>query len=110
MIPEGFFSIVQKPGEHELCVRARSHNDLDRLRDTHMPALGPPSETPGHDYRYRAWIAREALAEGLAEIARSLAYSNFKSEVARRDAARAHVYADVWRALGEIQPGGPYSA
>ena len=37
-----------------------------------MPALGPTKETPGLDYRYRAWITRDALAEGLAAVARGL--------------------------------------
>ena len=109
LIPEGFYSIVQKPGETELCVRARDRADLDRLRETYMPGLGPTDDTPGGDYRYRAWIPRDALAEGLAAVARDLAYSNFKSEVRRRDPERAHVYGEVWSTLGSIQPGGPYS-
>jgi hypothetical protein len=71
-IPEGFYSVVQKPGDGDLCVRAR---DLDRLRDAYMSGLGPTKETPGHDYRYRAWISRDALAEGLAALAQTLAYS-----------------------------------
>ena len=71
--------------------------------------LGQTKETPGHDYRYRAWVSRDALAEGLAAIARELAYANFKSEVGSRDRERAHIYGDVWRALGSIQEGGPYS-
>jgi hypothetical protein len=109
LIPEGFFSIVQKDGEHELCVRARVAADLDRLRETYLPSLSETVETPGGDYRYRAWVSRDDLAEGMAGIARNLNYSNFKSEVARHDAARAHVYGDVWGVLGELQPGGPYS-
>jgi hypothetical protein len=109
LIPEGFYSIVQKPGDVELCVRARDRVDLDRLRETYMPGLGPTKETPGHDYRYRAWVSREALAEGLAAVARDLAYSNFKSEVGRREPERAQVYHKVWSDLGEIQPGGAYS-
>src|SRR4051794_25107346 len=95
LIPEGFFSIVQKPGEMELCVRARRGDDLDRLRETHMPGLGPTVETPGSDYRYRAWISRDALADGLATVARELTYSNFKSEVGRRDPERAELYGHV---------------
>jgi hypothetical protein len=109
LIPEGFYSIVQKPGEADLCVRARNPGDLERLREMYMPGVGPMKETPGHDYRYRAWVSRGALAEGLAAIARDLAYSNFKSEVGRRDPERAHVYSDVWTVLGSIQPGGNYS-
>jgi hypothetical protein len=110
LIPEGFYSVVQKkPGEAELCVRARDRCDLDRLRERYMPELGPTTETPGGDYRYRAWIGREALAEGLGAIGRDLAYTNFKSEVGRRDPERARLYGRVWSTLGSIQPGGPYA-
>jgi len=89
LIPEGFYSVVQKPVESDLCVRARDRGDLDRLRESYMPGLGPMKETPGDDYRYRAWVSRDALAEGLAAVARDLAYSNLKSEVGRRDPERA---------------------
>lgn len=109
LIPEGFYSIVQKPGDNELCVRARDRADLDRLREAYMPELGPTKETPGSDYRYRAWISRDALAESLGAVAHNLAYSNFKSEVAKHDPERAHLYTRVWSTLGSIQSGGPYS-
>ena len=46
----------------------------------------------------------------MAEIVRNLDYNNFKNEVGRRDASRAHLYIRVWSVLGELQPGGPYSA
>jgi hypothetical protein len=110
LIPEGFFSVVQKEGEEEFCVRARVRADLDRLRETDLPTLGETVETPGGDDRYRAWIGRDDLAAGMAEIARNLDYANFKGEVARRDSSRAHVYSRVWSVLGELQPGGPYGA
>jgi hypothetical protein len=109
LIPEGFYSIVQKPGDADLCVRARDRSDLDRLRERFMPGLGPTAETPGSDYRYRAWISQDGLADGLATIAHRLAYSNFKSEVGRRDGERAQLYGRVWSTLRSIQPGGPYS-
>jgi hypothetical protein len=109
LIPEGFYSIVQKPGDADLCARARDRGDLDRLRETYMPGLGATKETPGRDYRYRAWISKDALGDGLATMAQRLAYSNFKSEVGKHDPERAHVYGRDWSALGSIQPGGPYS-
>ena len=59
---------------------------------------------------YRAWIGRDDLVEGMAEIVRNLDWANFKDEVARRDSSRAQVYSRVWSVLGELQPGGPYSA
>jgi hypothetical protein len=110
LIPAGFYSIVQKTGEPDLCIRARDRGDLDRLREAYMPQLGETEETPGRDYRYRAWISREAFSDGLAAVARDLTYSNFKSEVAKHDPERAHVYSRVWTTLGSIQPGGPYSS
>jgi hypothetical protein len=106
---QGFFSVVQKPNETELCVRARVREDLDRLRESHMPGLGGTVETRGGDYRYRAWIDREDLAAGIASIARSINYGNFKDRVARTDPERAHTYSQVWGILGELQSGGPYS-
>ena len=109
LIPEGFYFIVQKPGEEDLSVRARVAADLDRLRSTYLPTLSPTLETPGGDYRYRAWIGRDDLAKGMAEIARKLDYSNFKTEVALHDPERADTYAQVWGVLGQLQLGGPYS-
>jgi hypothetical protein len=110
LIPEGFYSIVQKPDEPDLCVRARDGGDLDQLREAYMPGLGPTMETPGRDYRYRASISRAALSDGLTAIASSLDYPNFKSEVTSRDPERAHVHSRVWSTLGSIQPGGRHDA
>jgi hypothetical protein len=109
LVPDGFYSVVQRPGEQELCVRARDADDLTRLRERFMPELGETVTTPGSDYLYRAWIEREAFGRGLERITRDLTYPNFKAEVARRDRERAHIYTRVWSALGEIQAGGPYS-
>jgi hypothetical protein len=108
--PRRFYSIVQKPGEANLSVRARVADDLDRLRSTYLPTLSATIETPGGDYRYRAWIGRDDLAAGMAEIARTLGYANSKNEVAHRDPERAHTYSHVWGVLGQLQPGGPYSS
>jgi hypothetical protein len=100
----GFFSTVQKPGEQELTVRARSAGDLDRLRERYLPGLGPTVDGAGTDYRYRALVGREELANAMAEIVRDLDYSNFKSEVGRRmGQGRSHTYSRVWGALREIE-------
>lgn len=109
LTPDGFYSIVQKRGETDLCIRARVGADLDRLRETYLSSLTETAETPGGDYRYRAWASHEAVSEALAAIARDLHYDNFKNEVARRDPHRAHAYHEVWDVLGRLQPGGPYS-
>jgi hypothetical protein len=110
LIPEGFFSIVQKPGEEQLCVRARVAADFDRLRASFMPSLSDTLESRGGDYRYRAWISRDDLAEGLAAIGRELSYSNFKTEVARTDPERAQARTDGSGASwASFSPAVPYS-
>jgi 8-oxo-dGTP pyrophosphatase MutT (NUDIX family) len=96
---EGFFSIVQKPGEEQLSVRARSAADLDSLR-ARMPALGPTVVGAGTDYPVRARASREAMAQGLADLVRDVDYSNFKSAVAVRvGKRRAEIYGSVWSDL-----------
>jgi hypothetical protein len=66
-------------------------------------------DTPGGDYRYRAWASHEAVAEALGAIASDLHYDNFKNEVARHDRERARAYHEVWAVLGRLQPGGPHT-
>ena len=109
LIPEGFYSVIRKHGDDRLCVRARVRDDLDRLRDRYLPDLTETVETPGSDYRYRAWINPEQFAAGLAAVGRAIDYPNFKNEAARVDHGRADAYHQVWEALGRLQPGGPYS-
>jgi hypothetical protein len=108
LTPDGFYSVVQKHGEENLCVRARVGTDLDRLRDHYLPSLTETMETPGGDYRYRAWATHDEVGHALAAIAGDVHYDNFKTEVARHDHERARTYHDVWEVLGRLQPGGPY--
>ena len=54
--PIGFYSIVEKVWDKDeglLTVRARVREDLDVLRDRYLPSLGPTSEDPRSDYRFR---------------------------------------------------------
>jgi hypothetical protein len=76
---------------------------------TALTCAARASSTRGGDYRYRAWVSRDVLADGLAAMARDVDYANFKDEVARRDPERAHIYGRVWSVLGDIQECGPYS-
>jgi len=92
----GFYSIVQKPGQSYLTVRSRVREDLEKLRATYMPELSVIMAGGGTDYPYRALISHEHFASGLAEMGNDIDYSNFKSEVASKDMARAHVYSSVW--------------
>lgn len=104
-VPEGFFSIVTADEfGHELQVRARSRDDLVRLREAYLPSLGEPVSLPGRDYPWRAFTTRQALSECLGKVVDALDYDNFKDTVARRlSRTRAHTYHRVWEACIEIQ-------
>ena len=107
--PIGFFSVVQKPSDKSrdtLTVRARVRSDLEALRDTYIPALGEIKESPSNDYRFRAVAARANLAAAAASLIANLDYSNFKSEVAKRQGVkREQLYHDVWHVLYQLQTG-----
>jgi len=106
--PIGFYSIVEKVWDKDeglLTVRARVREDLDALRDRYLPSLGPTSEDPLSDYRFRAQAPREAVAEAVAALVRGVDYDNFKSAVAiRQGAARASVYHRAWDVYRKLQP------
>jgi 8-oxo-dGTP pyrophosphatase MutT (NUDIX family) len=103
----GFFSVVEKPGDKQdgvLTVRARVRDDLIALRNRYLPELGEIEANAGTDYKYRARISRNALANAAARIVGDIDYQNFKSSVGKEQGSeRAHVYADVWTALHELQ-------
>lgn len=93
----GFFSVVQKPGNSFLTVRSRVKDDLINLKEKYMPGLSDIAAHAGTDYPYRATIGHEDFASGLAEMARDIHYSNFKSEVAKTAGyERENLYSKVW--------------
>jgi hypothetical protein len=105
MTTVGFFSIVRKPGETELCVRARVREDLEALGREYLPALGSIRSGEGTDYPYRASVAPEGLAAAIASMVEAIDYSNFKNEIAARQGSnRAHVYSEIWGVLHELEP------
>lgn len=105
---EGFFSVVQKPDDinkDTLTVRARVSADLRNLKKR-LPDMGEITTSKYNDYRYRAKVPREQLANAIEQMVKDIRYSNFKDEVAdKQGQGRAHVYHDVWSALYELQVG-----
>ena len=100
----GFFSAVQKPGDDFLTIRGRSAQDLDRLRERYLPALGPTTMGGGTDYPCRARASHEDLAEAMGAIVRDVTYSNFKSAVGKEMGhERSHTYHKVWNDLLAIE-------
>src|SRR5271165_7544223 len=92
----GFFSIVQKPNDELLTVRARVATDLDSLRKEFMPQLSPTISGEGTDYPFRAKISHHDFASGVSKLSEAINYSNFKNEVANKMGnQRAHAYSKV---------------
>lgn len=105
--PIGFFSVVQKPGDKRagtLTVRSRVRSDLAALKEHDLPGLGAITESTDTDYRFRATAPRNEVSAAMARMIDRLDYSNFKSEVERRQGqARAKLYHEVWSVLYSLQ-------
>ena len=110
----GFFSIVQKPGDQgngHLTIRARAEGDLEALRETLLPQLGPIESNTGSDYRFRATAPVAAIAKAAAEAVMSIDYANFKDSVAAKQGQkRANLYHQVWTILNKIENSSPPSS
>lgn len=104
LTPLGFFSIVRKPGDAFLTVRARAAADLDRLRAHYLPRLSSTHTGVGTDYPHRATCTAEAWGEALGAMGRDIDYHNFKGVVAARQGhERARIYSRVWQDLCAIE-------
>ena len=102
--PFGFFSVVRKPGDEYLTIRARVRKDLDELRRDYLHDLSETVHHGGTDYPYRARASADSVAQAMAAFVRDIDYSNFKDEVANRDSyERAHAYGQVWGALYDLE-------
>lgn len=102
----GFFSVVQKPRQTDLTIRARVAADLDRLRERYLPSLSPTRSEGGTDYPYRATASREAWTTALAKLGCDVTYANFKAEVTRSQGMeRERIYERVWGVLRELEEG-----
>ncbi len=96
-LSDAFLSIVDKGGDGTtLLVRARKQGDIERV----FPEA-EVEETPRNDYRFRAHLPRERVAQALADAARGIHYPNFKDTV--KSHARHETYMDVWQAMHQFQ-------
>jgi len=92
-----FLSIVDKGGNGAtLLVRARRAGDIERVFPKAVVL-----KTPRNDYRYRAQIDREEVAQAIAAAVRGIDYGNFKATVKEHD--RHEAYLDVWGAMHDFQ-------
>lgn len=96
---KAFLSIVQDRGNAQrLLVRGRIAGDIQKV----FP-LAEVEETPNADYRYRAFVPRDAVALALYSSALSIDYTNFKGSVNRRDHNRQSAYMRVWSEMQQAQ-------
>lgn len=96
---DAFLSIVRKDcARDELLVRARRPGDIRTVFPDARVTIGC-----GTDYRYRAAIKMERVAEVMASEVRRISYDNFKDSVKDDDLHTA--YLRVWTVMGTLQPG-----
>ena len=104
ILPDIAVSVVAKDptGAARLCVRARTRDDLDRLRRLYCPQLSPAQRNVGTDYEWRAYCPRQQWADTLASIGMGIDYPNMKAVVT--DGRRHDVYMRIWSALHDLKP------
>lgn len=96
-LPNSFISVIQKPGDSStLTVRARIKGDIEAVfPDAVVEA------NQGTDYKYRARVPREAVAQVLHDQVMGLNWHNFKGAV--KDRKRHDAYMNVWSAMYAAQ-------
>ena len=102
--PIGFFSVVQKPNQQHLTVRARIKQDLLQLKSQYLPELSEILSHVGTDYAHRAHCTHEQWGKALAIMAQDITYGNFKSHIQKTQGpARAGIYSGVWNQLWDLE-------
>ena len=100
--PTAFVSIVaHRRNPHVLLVRARLKGDLERL----FPGC-KVVETRRADYRFRAEIARERVAQVVADQLLGVEYDNVKDAIPRRGEVhqlRSRSMHRVWGVMHDAQ-------
>ena len=92
-----FLSIVDKDGDGTtLLVRARKEGDIERIFPEAVVNV-----TPHNDYRFRARIDREEVAQAVAASVRNITFPNFKGSV--KDRKRHDAYMGVWEVMHQYQ-------
>lgn len=96
-LPKSFISVVQKPGDTDtLTVRARIKGDIESV----FPQAKVEVDQ-GTDYKYRARVPRDEVAQVLHDQVMNLDWSNFKGAVKAKK--RRDAYMNVWSAMYAVQ-------
>ena len=96
-LPKSFISVVQKPGDTDvLTVRARIKGDIESVFPQAKVVVNQ-----GTDYKYRARVPRDEVAQVLHDQVMNLNWSNFKGAVKAKK--RHEAYMNVWSAMYAVQ-------
>lgn len=104
-LKDAFLSIVDPDGSYDgsagpvgthLLVRARIKGDIERVFPKAKVTM-----TPDRDYRFRALVLREEVADEIASAVMNISAFNFKGSV--KDNARHDAYMGVWRVMNREQ-------
>lgn len=104
MTEDGFYSAVQDTNNSDrVYVRARSREDIDRLRRIIGKTAGRVITDMGYDYPVRLWLTKADWANYLQNAASDITYPNFKDAVYDVNPTRAKTYGRVWGVLLDIE-------
>lgn len=96
-LPKSFISVVQKPGDTDtLTVRTRIKGDIESVFPQARVEVNQ-----GTDYKYRARVPRDEVAQVLHDQVMNLDWSNFKGAVKAKK--RHDAYMNVWSAMYAVQ-------
>ena len=94
-----FLSIVSdRNNKSKLLIRARIKGDIERVFGNIAVA-----QSNNSDYKYRAFLERDTVAEKLKELSLSIDYDNFKNSIHYQENERHNSYLDVWSVMRKIQ-------
>lgn len=97
-----FFSIVEDRDNTDMVVvRARVQGDLQRAFGNDHEII----ESEDSDYRFRAFLNREYVANTIKNNIMNIDYDNFKNSIAKDDKTRKSYYHDVWDVMNRWQEG-----
>lgn len=97
LMNDSMLSVVRHtdcPGS--LLVRARLAGDIEQV----FPSAAV-IEGGGSDYRYRATVPKQEVADAVSRRLLNIDYGNFKSSV--REPKRHHAYFKVWDVMHRMQ-------
>lgn len=98
LMNDSFLSVIASDHDPKLLVvRARRTGDLQEVFGTDVETV----ELTGRDYRYRAFLPRQRVAEVIANRLLATSYTNVKGSV--QDPHLHDSYMEIWHVLESLQ-------